>query len=69
MRPLNVLAVLLVTSGFSMAAHKVQIPPTELRLTIIEEGPINNLRRRTNREPIVQVTDQNHRPVRRGGIF
>jgi hypothetical protein len=66
MRLWNVLAVMLVTGN--LVAIWAQRPPTELHLTIIEgEGAINNLRQRTSREPIVQVTDQNHRPV--AGVY
>jgi hypothetical protein len=67
MRLWNVLAMLVAASSFGIAAHKVQSPPTELNITVIERAeekrPINDLRRRTSREPIVQVTDQNRRPV------
>jgi len=35
-----------------------------LRIVIVEgEGATNNIRQRTTREPIVQVEDENHRPV------
>jgi hypothetical protein len=35
-----------------------------LNLVVIEgEGAINNIRQRTAREPIVQVQDENHKPV------
>jgi hypothetical protein len=35
-----------------------------LNLVVVEgEGAINNIRQRTAREPIVQVQDENHRPV------
>jgi hypothetical protein len=38
--------------------------PTGLSITIVEgEGAINNIRQRVNREPIVQVEDQNHKPI------
>ena len=38
--------------------------PTGLSITIVEgEGAINNVRQRVNREPIVQVEDQNHKPI------
>ena len=64
MRLRNIPAVLLLASILGIVALKAQSPPTELHLTIIEgNGAINNLQRRTAREPIVQVTDQNHRPV------
>src|SRR5579864_98694 len=35
-----------------------------LNLVIVEgDGAINNIRQRTAREPIVQVQDENHKPV------
>ncbi|MCL5744005.1 MAG: hypothetical protein M1541_08775 [Acidobacteria bacterium] len=35
-----------------------------MNIVIVEgEGAINNIRQRTAREPIVQVEDENHRPV------
>ncbi|MGA2113573.1 MAG: hypothetical protein ABSH56_02345 [Bryobacteraceae bacterium] len=66
MRVGNMLTLLLA-SNFGIVPLRAQGPPIELHLTIIEgDGAINNLQRRTAREPIVQVTDQNHRPV--GGV-
>jgi hypothetical protein len=39
-------------------------PPAMLRIRIVEgEGATNNMRQRTAREPIVQVVDENDRPV------
>lgn len=36
----------------------------KLQITIVEgEGAINNVKERVNREPIVQVEDENHKPV------
>jgi hypothetical protein len=41
-----------------------QDAPLRLNLVVVEgDGAINNIRQRTAREPIVQVEDQNHRPV------
>jgi len=38
--------------------------PTSLRIVIVEgEGAINNVKQRVNREPIVQVEDEAHKPV------
>jgi len=38
--------------------------PTSLQILIVEgEGAINNIKQRVNREPIVQVEDENHKPV------
>ena len=39
-------------------------PPRKLNIVIVEgEGAINNIRQRIAREPIVQVEDENRRPV------
>jgi len=44
--------------------------PTALNISIVEgEGAINNIRQRVNREPIVQVEDQNHKPVAVAGVI
>lgn len=50
-----------------------QLPPApawaqeaggQLNIVIVEgDGAINNIRQRTAREPIVQVEDQNHKPI------
>ncbi len=46
-----------------VAAHQREKVP-KLRILIVEgEGAINNIRRRTARESIVQVVDENNRPV------
>jgi hypothetical protein len=39
-------------------------PPQSLQIAILDgEGALNNIRERTAREPIVQVQDENHKPV------
>ena len=56
------LAVLISISLSSGAVAQVAGP--KLNLVIVEgEGAINNVRQRTAREPIVQVEDENHKPV------
>lgn len=51
----------------SFAAQEAPTPtpePGKLNLVIVEgEGAINNIKQRTARETIVQVEDENHRPV------
>ena len=38
--------------------------PQKLMITILDgDGALNNIRQRDAREPIVQVTDENHKPV------
>ncbi|HWC95204.1 MAG TPA: hypothetical protein VG456_00605 [Candidatus Sulfopaludibacter sp.] len=45
-------------------AALAQDAPSKLNLIVVEgDGAINNIRQRTAREPIVQVEDENHRPV------
>lgn len=47
-----------------LAAIPPQAPPAKLKIVIVEgEGAINNIRQRTAREPIVQVEDENNKPV------
>lgn len=39
-------------------------PPASLQIAILDgEGALNNIQERTAREPIVQVQDENHKPV------
>jgi hypothetical protein len=48
----------------SWAPAFAQAPAHTLNLVIVEgDGAINNVRQRTAREPIVQVEDENHKPV------
>lgn len=58
-----------VLLAFLVVLNLLRVPawaqaPTGLSITIVEgEGAINNIRQRVNREPIVQVEDQNHKPI------
>ena len=61
-----VLAVVLATLpvGRPPLAAQDQPAPSKLNLVIVEgDGAINNLRQRVAREPVVQVEDENHRPI------
>lgn len=41
-----------------------QSPPSKLNLVIVGgDNAVNNVRQRTGREPIVQVEDENHKPI------
>ena len=63
MRALSVLLAVLVSLPFPVRLP-AQAQAGQLNLVIVEgEGAINNIRQRTAREPIVQVEDENHRPV------
>ena len=44
--------------------HADAPPAPQLQITILDgEGALNNIKQQTAREPIVQVEDENHRPV------
>jgi len=58
--------LILLLSGFphSARAQAQGNAPGKLNIDIIEgEDAINNIRLRTAREPIVEVTDENHKPI------
>ncbi len=60
----RVFLVLLVLLNLFHAPAWSQQAVTGLSITIVEgEGAINNIRQRVNREPIVQVEDNNRKPV------
>jgi hypothetical protein len=56
---------LLLAAPNAVYSSPLQAPgAAKLNLVIVEgEGAINNVRQRTAREPIVQVEDENHRPI------
>jgi hypothetical protein len=58
-----VFAVFLILSNLPGVPAFAQAPPM-LNIVIVEgEGAINNVKQRVNRDPIVQVEDENHRPI------
>ena len=64
-RELSIGLVCLLAFPGAMPIRAAQAQPVaKLNIVILEgEGAINNMRQRTAREPIVQVEDENHRPV------
>jgi|SRR5215471_4960495 len=63
LRGLSVVLALLLLANAQAQVAPPQVPPM-LNLVVIEgDGAINNIRQRTAREPIVEVQDQNHKPV------
>lgn len=59
-----ILCCLLIFQTAPQVAAQQSAPPAELKILIIDgDGAINNIRQRTAREPIIQVEDENHRPV------
>jgi hypothetical protein len=63
--PLSVLLpVLLILNCLPGTAAPFQGDSPKLSIVIVEgEGAINNVRQRVNREPIVQVEDENRKPI------
>lgn len=57
-------SAVLAVASLLFPALQAQAPPASLQITILEgdEG-MNNIRQRTAREPIVQVEDENHKPI------
>src|SRR5215813_6869743 len=63
MRWLSPLLAVLISLPLAPVAGAQEAPP-KLNIVIVEgDGAINNIRQRTAREPIVQVEDENHKPI------
>jgi hypothetical protein len=63
-RGLRSCSAVLAALSLLVPALPAQAPPASLQITILDgEEAINNIRQRTAREPIVQVEDENHKPV------
>jgi hypothetical protein len=58
------LAMLMALPDVAFSEPSQESGASKLNLVIVEgEGAINNVRQRTAREPIVQVEDENHKPI------
>jgi hypothetical protein len=60
------LCLLIAAPGFAQTPPSTEPAPQGQRLSVLiieGEGAINNIRQRTAREPIVEVQDENHKPV------
>jgi hypothetical protein len=63
MRWLSPLLAVLISIPATCVVDAQNAAPT-LNIVIVEgDGAINNIRQRTAREPIIQVEDENHKPV------
>ena len=71
MKPVAIRAVsgvFLLLSNYLGVPAMAQAPPA-LNIVIVEgEGAINNVKQRVNRDPIVQVEDENHRPIAEAAV-
>jgi hypothetical protein len=58
------IALLVLEPALPLGAQEAAPPPKSLQIVILDdEAPLNNISERTAREPIVQVQDENHKPV------
>jgi hypothetical protein len=68
-RIFRILSLLLVSAlgcqgAAPLMAQLLAAPPKSMQIMILDgEGALNNIHDRTAREPIVQVQDENHRPI------
>src|SRR6185312_4941540 len=63
MRWLSPVLAVLISIPASSFAQAQDVAP-KLNIVILDgDGAINNIRQRTAREPIIQVEDENHKPV------
>jgi hypothetical protein len=62
MRSISLSLCWLLLQSLTHASQAPQV--TALKIVVLEgEGAVNNIKQRTAREPIVQVEDENHKPV------
>jgi hypothetical protein len=62
--PHSFFLIFLVLLNLLIAPAWSQQSPASLQIVIIEgEGALNNVKQRVNRDPIVQVEDENHKPI------
>ncbi|MFZ0303050.1 MAG: hypothetical protein WAL75_10205 [Terracidiphilus sp.] len=58
------IVLLVLEPTLPVQAQEPAAPPKSLQIVILgDEAPLNNISERTAREPIVQVQDENHKPV------
>lgn len=62
--PLSISLVLLLILNLLAVPAWAQDKPAALQIRIVEgDGAINNVKQRLTHEPVVQVEDENHRPI------
>jgi hypothetical protein len=62
----SLMKALAISLSFLIAspALTAQTMPTQINIVVIEgEGAVNNIRQRVARDPVVQVEDENHKPI------
>jgi len=71
-RIISLLAItlLVLEPALPLGAQESPAPPKSLQIVILDdETPLNNISERTAREPIVQVQDENHKPVAAAAVL
>jgi hypothetical protein len=64
------IALLVLEPALPLGAQEAATPPKSLQIVILDdEAPLNNISERTAREPIVQVQDENHKPVAAAAVL
>jgi hypothetical protein len=64
------IALLVLEPALPLGAQEAAPPPKSLQIVILDdEAPLNNISERTAREPIVQVQDENHKPVAAASVL
>jgi len=64
------IALLVLEPVLPLGAQESPAPPKSLQIVILDdETPLNNISERTAREPIIQVQDENHKPVAAAAVL
>lgn len=64
------IALLVLEPALPLWAQESPAPPKSLQIVILDdETPLNNISERTAREPIVQVQDENHKPLAAASVL
>src|SRR5579871_1260595 len=63
-RTVRSISVAFLSTLLTATGQELPRPPVKLNVIVVEgQGAINNIKRRTSRETIVEVQDENHKPV------
>ncbi|HEV3199441.1 MAG TPA: hypothetical protein VGZ73_16165 [Bryobacteraceae bacterium] len=65
MKPVSITLSLIIIFQFRATPVEAQTTlPTELNIVVVQgEGALNKVRQRVTQEPIIQVEDENHKPI------
>jgi hypothetical protein len=64
------ITLLVLEPALPLGAQESPAPPKSLQIVILDdETPLNNISERTAREPIIQVQDENHKPLAAASVL